>query len=225
MIAGHTDPDHVNGLSTDAPTLSRPALMSLLQRLANGLDGSDPWKASAGDIRCAFLTGGYLKRDEELFLHQPSTGFAGLHPEQLVRVKKNIFGLATSPHEWWLDLQRGIKTITVVTNGEEHAFDQCALRPLRIPTTATRRRKVGGAAMCLRWQPRRRPPCHRAYVNWECGEEEAFGHLPGRHLGGRRVCLPRFGDSLPWRLRALSAEALHREPVVHRRHPAKRQRG
>ena len=103
--------------------------MSLLQRLANGLGESDPWKASAGDIRCAFLTGGYLKRDEELFLHQPSTGFAGLHPEQLVKVKKNIFGLATSPHEWWLDLQRGIKAITVVTNGEEHAFDQCALDP------------------------------------------------------------------------------------------------
>ncbi|CAE7528745.1 Copia protein [Symbiodinium microadriaticum] len=93
------------------------------------LSVSESIEASAGDIRCAFLTGGYLKRDEELFLHQPSTGFAGLHPEQLVKVKKNIFGLATSPHEWWLDLQRGIKAITVVTNGEEHAFDQCALDP------------------------------------------------------------------------------------------------
>ena len=129
VIAGHTDPDLVNGLSTDAPTLSRPALMSLLQRLANGLGESDPWKASAGDIRCAFLTGGYLKRDEELYLHQPSTGFAGLHPDQLVRVKKNIFGLATSPHEWWLDLQRGIKTIVVILDGVEHGFDQCALDP------------------------------------------------------------------------------------------------
>ncbi|CAE7307731.1 GIP [Symbiodinium sp. CCMP2592] len=129
VIAGHTDPDLVNGLSTDAPTLSRPGLMCLLQRLANGLGDVDRWKASAGDIRCAFLTGGYLQRKEELFLHQPSTGFAGLHPRQLVKIKKNIFGLATSPHEWWGDLQAGIKGITLDLNGDEHIFDQCALDP------------------------------------------------------------------------------------------------
>ncbi|CAE7467344.1 RE2 [Symbiodinium sp. CCMP2456] len=129
VIAGHTDPDLGDGLSTDAPTLSRPALMCLLQRLANGLRDDDPWRASAGDIRCAFLTGGYLRREEELFLHQPSTGFAGLHPDQLVRVKKNIFSLATSPHEWWLDLQNGIKGITIQLNEAEYIFDQCPLDP------------------------------------------------------------------------------------------------
>ena len=129
VIAGHTDPDLGCGLSTDAPTLSRPGLFSLLQRLANGLKAKDPWRASAGDIRCAFLTGGYLKREEELFLHQPTTGFAGLHPEQLVRVKKNIFGLATSPHEWWQDLQAGIKGIVIVIAENEYIFDQCALDP------------------------------------------------------------------------------------------------
>ena len=129
VIAGHTDPDLGSGLSTDAPTLSRPGLFSLLQKLANGLRDADPWKASAGDIRCAFLTGGYLKRDQELYLHQPTTGFAGLHPDQLVRVKKNIFGLATSPHEWWQDLQAGIKGITIQIEGQDHSFDQCALDP------------------------------------------------------------------------------------------------
>ncbi|CAE7615546.1 GIP [Symbiodinium sp. CCMP2592] len=129
VIAGHTDPDLANGLSTDAPTLSRPGLMCLLQLLANGLGESDPWRASAGDIRCAFLTGGYLRREEELFLHQPSTGFAGLHPRQLVRIKKNIFGLATSPHEWWGDLQSGIKGATVTIEGADHIFDQCGLDP------------------------------------------------------------------------------------------------
>ena len=129
VIAGHTDPDLANGLSTDAPTLSRPGLMCLLQRLANGLQDQDPWRASAGDIRCAFLTGGYLRREEELYLHQPSTGFAGLHPRQLVKIKKNIFGLATSPHEWWEDLQAGIKGVTVVVDGLDHIFTQCALDP------------------------------------------------------------------------------------------------
>ncbi|CAE7733722.1 GIP [Symbiodinium sp. CCMP2592] len=111
VIAGHQDPDlGVAGITTDAPTLSRPGLLCLLQVLANGVQNTDPWEAAAGDIRCAFLNGGYLQRDQELYLlHQPSTGFAGLHPDQLVRVKKNVFGLATSPHGWWLDLQGGIK--------------------------------------------------------------------------------------------------------------------
>ena len=106
VIAGHQDPDlGVTGMTTDAPTLSRPGLLCLLQLLANGVQNEEPWQAAAGDIRCAFLTGGYLQRDQELYLHQPTTGFAGLHPDQLVRIKKNVFGLATSPHEWWQDLQ------------------------------------------------------------------------------------------------------------------------
>ena len=179
VIAGHTDPDLVNGLSTDAPTLSRPALMSLLQRLANGLRESDPWKASAGDIRCAFLTGGYLTRDEELFLHQPSTGFAGLHPEQLVRVKKNIFGtrdestrVVARPTERDQDHHCGDE------RGRARLRSMCP-RSLRVPTSSTRRWKVCRAATSLRWQPRRRPSGRRTYVDWECCEEEAFGHLPG----------------------------------------------
>ncbi|CAE6956523.1 RE1 [Symbiodinium sp. CCMP2456] len=85
-------------------------------------------------------TVGYLKRDEELYLHQPTTGFAGLHPKQLVRVKKNIFGLATSPHEWWLDLQNGIKGILLEIEGEQYIFDQCPLDPCVFPL----RRVVNG---------------------------------------------------------------------------------
>ena len=145
VIAGHTDPDLANGLSTDAPTLSRPALLCLLQRLANGLQDGDPWVAAAGDIRCAFLTGGYLKREEELFLYQPTTGFAGLHPDQLVRVKKNILGLATSPHEWWQDLQNGIKGIMLDIRGEQYVFDQCPLDPCVFPL-----RRVVAGKMCGR---------------------------------------------------------------------------
>ncbi|CAE7468389.1 RE2 [Symbiodinium natans] len=131
VIAGHTDPDLGTsaGLSTDAPTLSRAGFLTLMQILANGRKDKDPWRASAGDIRCAFLTGSYLKREEELFLHQPDTGFPGLDPRQLVRVKKNIFGLATSPHEWWGDLQAGIKGIELRHDGKVYGFDQCPLDP------------------------------------------------------------------------------------------------
>ena len=130
VIAGHTDPDLASGrLVTDAPTLSRPGLLCLLQLLANGLGGPDGWRVSAGDTQCAFLTGSYLSREEESFIHQPPTGFPGMKPGQLVRVKKNIFGLATSPREWWLDLQEGISKISIDIEGSCYRFEQCPLDP------------------------------------------------------------------------------------------------
>ncbi|CAE7504439.1 RE2 [Symbiodinium natans] len=129
VIAGHTDPDLGSEfLSTDAPTLSRCGLACLLQLAACGLGDSDPWSLSAGDIKCAFLTGSYLTR--ELYMHQPKTGFPGMLPGQLVKIKKNVFGLATSPHEWWGDLQEGFKGCSIVDEaGRELRFDQCALDP------------------------------------------------------------------------------------------------
>ncbi|CAE7286267.1 RE2 [Symbiodinium sp. CCMP2456] len=94
---------------------------------ANGLKESDPWHMAAGDIRCAFLTGSYLTR--ELYIHQPATGFPDMNPGDLVRVKKNVFGLATSPHEWWLDLQDGIYATKVTVGGKDYYFEQCDLDP------------------------------------------------------------------------------------------------
>ena len=129
VIAGHTDPDlGCEHLSTDAPTLSRSGLACLMQLTANGLHNKDKWGLSAGDIKCAFLTGSYLTR--ELYMHQPRTGFPGMSPGQLVRIKKNVFGLATSPHEWWGDLQNGFYQVKVYDDdGHEFKFDQCPLDP------------------------------------------------------------------------------------------------
>ncbi|CAE7261007.1 RE2 [Symbiodinium sp. CCMP2592] len=130
VIGGHRDPDlGVKDLDTDAPTLSRPGLLCLMQLLANGLKKEDPWTAAAGDIQCAFLTGGYLTRGEDLYLHQPATGFPGLLPDQLIRIKKNIFGLATSPHEWWMDLQAGMLKVKIDYEGAVYSFEPCPLDP------------------------------------------------------------------------------------------------
>ncbi|OLP75510.1 Copia protein [Symbiodinium microadriaticum] len=83
------------------------------------------------DIRCAFLTGSYLVR--ELYMHQPRTGFPGMSPGELVKIKKNVFGLATSPHEWWNDLRSGIFAVEVIlpggVDGDHYKFEQCALDP------------------------------------------------------------------------------------------------
>ncbi|CAE7251257.1 RE2, partial [Symbiodinium sp. CCMP2456] len=134
VIAGHTDPDLTDDsmhLSTDAPTLSRSGLACMLQRTADGLHEGNPWTLAAGDIRCAFLTGSYLTR--ELFMHQPKTGFPGMVPGQLVRIKKNVFGLATSPHTWWQDLQDGIRKLEINYDHEGRQgtwkFDQSPMDP------------------------------------------------------------------------------------------------
>ena len=130
IIGGHLDPDLGSSeITTDAPTLSRAGLTCLLQLLANGLADEDPWEVAAGDIQCAFLTGSYLNRDEPLYLQQPGTGFPGLLPEQLVIIKKNIFGLATSPHEWWEDLQKGIYKTTIVFGETTFGWEPCPLDP------------------------------------------------------------------------------------------------
>ena len=134
VIAGHTDPDLTDEtiqLSTDAPTLSRSGLTCVLQVTADGLEESDPWTLAAGDIRCAFLTGSYLTR--ELYMHQPKTGFPDMVPGQLVRIKKNVFGLATSPHIWWQDLQGGVAKVEIkVDLGEgptPWGFEQSPMDP------------------------------------------------------------------------------------------------
>ena len=134
VIAGHTDPDLTDEslrLSTDAPTLSRSGLACMLQMTANGLKNHDPWTLAAGDIRCAFLTGSYLTR--ELYMHQPKTGFPDMVPGQLVRIKKNVFGLATSPHTWWQDLQGGVGNFELEIESDEGIthwrFDQSPMDP------------------------------------------------------------------------------------------------
>ncbi|CAE7239046.1 unnamed protein product, partial [Symbiodinium sp. KB8] len=87
-------------LETQEPVRHRAGFMCMTQLLADGLNETDKWMAAAGDIQC----------------------FPGLLPGQLVRIKKNIFGLATSPHEWWQDLQGGIK--------RKFLQDKCTGKPI-----------------------------------------------------------------------------------------------
>ncbi|CAE7255789.1 GIP, partial [Symbiodinium sp. CCMP2456] len=107
VIAGHMDPD----LGTER--LCRGAALPAFCK------------------QCAFLTGSYLSR--ELYMHQPRTGFPGMSPGELVKIKKNVFGLATSPHEWWNDLRSSITAIQIpiYEAGKKtyYQFDQCPLDP------------------------------------------------------------------------------------------------
>ena len=95
VVAGHQDPDvGAEGLVVDSPTVSRSALLTVLQICA-----SKAWQASAGDIQAAFLQGVELRR--ELWMSQPRGGVEGLHPQQLARIRKGVFGLSESPRMWY----------------------------------------------------------------------------------------------------------------------------
>ena len=126
VIGGHVDPDLHLGLNTSAPTVSRQGILLLLQILASNLQNN--WTASAGDITAAFLNGELLSR--ELYIKQPKSGLGNLHPEQIVKLTKGVFGLVDSPHAWWAKLRGSMLDLRVeLGNGRVARFTQCPLDP------------------------------------------------------------------------------------------------
>ena len=100
------DPDvHGGALRTDSPTVSRVAVMCLLQLAAAMRD--QEWEVSAGDVTAAFLNGDPL--DRLLYLRQPKHGLPGLHPAKLIKIEKGVFGLIGSPRKWWRKLKGNIQ--------------------------------------------------------------------------------------------------------------------
>ncbi|CAE7221929.1 GIP [Symbiodinium sp. CCMP2592] len=123
VIAGHRDPDLLSGLPTHAPTISRQGIHLLLQILASNLNKG--WKGYAGDVTAAFLCGEDLER--ELYLRQPKTGLGDLHPEQLLRIRKPIFGLVDSPAAWWTKFHRTLKGMKIRDGDTEWMVVQSTL--------------------------------------------------------------------------------------------------
>ncbi|CAE7388702.1 RE2, partial [Symbiodinium sp. KB8] len=127
VVSGQTDPDIVSGaLRTDSPTVSRTAVMALLQIAASRQDSG--WGVSAGDVTAAFLNG--EKLDRELYLRQPKHGLPGLHPEQLIKVEKGIFGLIDSPRKWWKKFKKDVQEIVFkLDDGKRAKFYASPLDP------------------------------------------------------------------------------------------------
>ena len=124
VISGHRDPDLLRGLPTHAPTISRQGIHLLLQILASNLKNG--WTGHAGDVTAAFLSGEELQR--ELYLRQPRSGLGSLHPEQLLRIRKGIFGLVDSPASWWAKLKKTLKALDVDDgSGKRWRVTQCSL--------------------------------------------------------------------------------------------------
>ncbi|CAE7204839.1 RE1 [Symbiodinium microadriaticum] len=123
VISGHKDPDLLTGLPTHAPTISRQGILLLLQILASNL--VNDWCGYAGDVTAAFLCGEVLQR--ELYLRQPRTGLGNLHPEQLLRIRKPIFGLVDSPAAWWNKFHKTLRSLEFETEDGKWRVTQCSL--------------------------------------------------------------------------------------------------
>ncbi|CAL1151001.1 unnamed protein product [Cladocopium goreaui] len=102
VCRGDRDPD-ITSLRRDAPTMSRMAMMVLLQ-VAAAMPG---WFLFNADITGAFLQGdqSLSSRKEALYLRQPREGLPGLQKGQLMLVVRGIFGLANSPRLFWRHLR------------------------------------------------------------------------------------------------------------------------
>ncbi|CAE7751606.1 RE1 [Symbiodinium sp. CCMP2592] len=123
VIAGHRDPDLLKGLPTHAPTISRQGILLLLQILSSNLEND--WNGYAGDVTAAFLCGEELQR--ELYLRQPRSGLGNLHPEQLLRIRKPIFGLVDSPSAWWQKFRSTMRSLVVHHDGKRWMVVQSTL--------------------------------------------------------------------------------------------------
>ena len=122
------DPD-IGLMPTDAPTVSRLGVHTLLQLVAShrGQQGGRRWSAAAGDVTAAFLNGPPLQR--LLYLKQPRTGVEGMEEDALFRIDKGVFGLVDSPRTWWEEVRGILKKILVDYHGKTYALRQSTLDP------------------------------------------------------------------------------------------------
>ncbi|CAK0871378.1 unnamed protein product [Prorocentrum cordatum] len=105
-IGGHMGPRLAQGdLRTDAPTATRNSTIlffTVCQRF--GLE------IYAADVEAAFMQGDE-QPDQQLHMAQPREGLPGLHPKQLIKILKGVFGLAIAPRQWWAKLNRTLLAV------------------------------------------------------------------------------------------------------------------
>ena len=105
-VGGHMDPRLAQGdLRTDAPTVTRNSTM-LFFTICQRFD----LEIYAADVEAAFMQGDE-QPDQQLFMAQPREGLPGLHPKQLIKILKGVFGLATAPRQWWAKLKRTLLAV------------------------------------------------------------------------------------------------------------------
>ena len=91
------------GVRTDCPTASKPALRTLLS-----LAATHGWKLKSLDFSAAFLQGKPIER--ELYI-MPPKDIREKDPDLVWRVVKRIYGLKDASRGWYLELDRALKSL------------------------------------------------------------------------------------------------------------------
>ena len=105
-IEGFKDPQ-VLEIGKQSPTLSADALALVLQLLA-----SNKWVLTVADIEGAFSQGNAMDRKGgKVYVQLPKMGVPGLKGDEMVEVKKYVYGLADAPRQWWLCLSAELEKL------------------------------------------------------------------------------------------------------------------
>eukprot|EP00971_Amphidinium_carterae_P351167 6491952-Amphidinium_carterae.1 len=101
ILRGFQDPD-VRELPSSVPAPSMASIQAVLAVIA-----SYRWEAFQSDFTQAFLQGKPVQR--LLLVRQPAQGVPGLKPQQLLLLKKEVYGSIAGPSQWRLSVTAEIK--------------------------------------------------------------------------------------------------------------------
>jgi hypothetical protein len=110
-------------LDSTTPQVAKETAFFVLQILA-----SMTWELGHLDFTQAFHSGDRIQR--ELYAEMPTEGIPGLHPRQLLRLKKTCYGLTDGPYAWYCHISRVLQELGY----EKSKADPC-LFFLRDPQT------------------------------------------------------------------------------------------
>ena len=100
-VQGQNCPDCASGeVKVDAPTIQHSSLMLFLH-LVVSKGWIDWWRN--GDISSAFLQGAESK-GEPLYMYPPERGLPGISQEQILRLKRPVYGRPDAPRAWYEQL-------------------------------------------------------------------------------------------------------------------------
>ena len=76
--------------------------VSIVSHSSSAILVSKRGRLCLGDIKGAFLEAGPLKPQfRPLYAHQPPGGIPGLHPDDVIEITGNAYGLNDAPFAWW----------------------------------------------------------------------------------------------------------------------------
>jgi len=110
-------------LDSTTPQVAKETAFFVLQILA-----SMAWELGHLDFTQAFHSGD--RKQRELYAEMPTEGIPGLHPRQLLRLKKTCYGLTDGPYAWYCHISRVLQELGY----EKSKADPC-LFFLRDPQT------------------------------------------------------------------------------------------